>query len=764
MLSGDPRRVGLDIVKAGLNKSMLMHHLGLLSQISQVSIRVTLGVLRLEELLEHTSLGDLDGRLLGSALGNPLNVGLGLLEGDIVVEMTDELHNVASSVLLDLLQRDVVRDLEQTNGLSSSESEELLTGRLLKVASVNVQLSSEGDLSRSVVVLAKGHVELLKVVFGQVLNGHLDGVQHHHETGSGVLKVLSHIVLESRVLDIGLGSGDTESGHKVENGSGGNTSSSNGNQGEETGIVPASNMALSDQLGDLSLGKNGSGDVETAVLSLGRSVDVHSITQPLVRLSRQVELGGTQGVRDVLQRINQAVGEVVGRVDLPLVGSSVVGSVEHSVGHQIPHLGVGVVEILLHSQNSLSGLVGTVPHLSELRQVLLHGSVSPGRRHSLSSSSTLRDTSRSLHLLGGLVADKGTSALNELLSKVVQLLEVVRRVGDLVGLETQPLNGLSNGSEEPLLLSLGVGVVESQVALSVVELGVAKVDGDGLGVSDMEVSVRLRGESGEDLALGGLEMLHHSVHVGLGVLSDLVQVAEEASSEHGGGRHDRLIVLGLGSSSRLGLGSLLLDQVSLVLGSQQSLQLLVDHGLEVGRVGPLESRHLLDSHHDTRQRLVSLLLQSGLVGSNVGGNLSVHVITRHLNAHTSSLVQALSSVCVLGPLPGGIQLHVGFDPAVGNGLGDLVSLGHGGGGAVLGRRGQVVHQSSLFLVLTKSDGVENVVEGGGDLFVFEHLLDLGLGEAQMLQLGAQIGNVGHVVECTLSMKRSEWEVPHRLDW
>ena len=85
---------------------------------------------------------------------------------------------------------------------------------------------------------------------------------------------------------------------------------------------------------------------------------------------------------DILERIANAVGEVVGRVNLPLVaGTEVVVLLDNAVGSKIPKLRValvGIREALLHAQVSLTWLVLSVAHSPEFGQGLVGGPVAVG--------------------------------------------------------------------------------------------------------------------------------------------------------------------------------------------------------------------------------------------------------------------------------------------------------------------------------------------------------------------------------------------------
>jgi hypothetical protein len=58
--------------------------------------------------------------------------------------------------------------------------------------------------------------------------------------------------------------------------------------------------------------------------------------------------------------------EIVGRVNPPGRPGTMVGVFEDSVGSEIPHVGVGIVEdVLFHSEEGLFGFVFSVTHGAE---------------------------------------------------------------------------------------------------------------------------------------------------------------------------------------------------------------------------------------------------------------------------------------------------------------------------------------------------------------------------------------------------------------
>lgn len=112
---------------------------------------------------------------------------------------------------------------------------------------------------------------------------------------------------------------------------------------------------------------------------------------------------------------------------------------------------------------------------------------------------------------------------------------------NLVRLVAKPSNGFENLVKVDLLLGFGVRVVVAEIAVTLVVLGVTKVDGDSLRVTNlaprtsaatfscrseaahMQEAVRLWRETSENLSTGGFEVLLHTLRVDLLVSSGLVQ-------------------------------------------------------------------------------------------------------------------------------------------------------------------------------------------------------------------------------------------------
>ena len=104
------------------------------------------------------------------------------------------------------------------------------------------------------------------------------------------------------------------------------------------------------------------------------------------------------------------------------------------------------------------------------------------------------------HLLGRQLADIGETLLNQLDREVIHLLKVLGRVEEaVVPVEAQPRDILFDRVDVLDVLLGGVGVVHAQVADAAEFLCGREVDADCLGVSDVEIAVRLGRETGVNL-------------------------------------------------------------------------------------------------------------------------------------------------------------------------------------------------------------------------------------------------------------------------
>ena len=101
-----------------------------------------------------------------------------------------------------------------------------------------------------------------------------------------------------------------------------------------------------------------------------------------------------------------------------------------------------------------------------------------------------------------LVVDIGVAGLDQALGPVIQAVEIVRGVIEIGSpVVAEPVHVGLDGIDIFLLFPGRVGVVEAQMALAGELLRDAEIQGNRLGMADVQIAVRLRRESGHDPAV-----------------------------------------------------------------------------------------------------------------------------------------------------------------------------------------------------------------------------------------------------------------------
>jgi hypothetical protein len=171
------------------------------------------------------------------------------------------------------------------------------------------------------------------------------------------------------------------------------------------------------------------------------------------------------------------------------------------------------------------GAVGKLPgpHPGEEVQVLGNGAAAPR-----ALPARLGEGAPVLpHLVGRQVADVGLAVLDEPPGEVVEGLEVVGGEEEaVVPVEAEPADVVLDGLDEFQGFALRVRVVHPEVAGAAVLGGDAEIKAHALGVTDVDVSVRLRGKARGDAAF---------------VRARPVVVVDDVPDEIGGGRGFRLV-------------------------------------------------------------------------------------------------------------------------------------------------------------------------------------------------------------------------------
>lgn len=201
------------------------------------------------------------------------------------------------------------------------------------------------------------------------------------------------------------------------------------------------------------------------------------------------EFQGADRMGDALDGVRLTVGEVVARVDAPLVAGLVVMRMADAVQDRVAQVHVRRTHVDLRPQRT--GAVGELTglHAGEQVEVLLHRTVTVR-----AVAARLGEGAAYSRISSTEVADERLAGLDQLDGPGMQLVEIVGGIADLAGpLEAQPLDVGLDGIDVLLVFLGRVGVIEAQMAIASEFLGQAEVQADRLGVADVQVTVGLRG-------------------------------------------------------------------------------------------------------------------------------------------------------------------------------------------------------------------------------------------------------------------------------
>jgi hypothetical protein len=218
-----------------------------------------------------------------------------------------------------------------------------------------------------------------------------------------------------------------------------------------------------------------------------------------------------------------------------------VGGVLDAVEGRVAQVDVGRRHVDLRAQHGCAVGQAAALHVVPARQVLVHAAaaeraVGAGRAEVATVGA---------HLLWRLLVDIGQAVAHQRLGRACHEVEVAAGVVQVAGaagvpVEAEPVHRLDDGVDVLLLLLLGIGVVEAQVAYAAVVRREAEVQADALGVADVQVAVGLGREAGADAG---------RVRAAGCVVGRVAGAAAEAAAVVGAGREVALDDLRAGSWS-----------------------------------------------------------------------------------------------------------------------------------------------------------------------------------------------------------------------
>ena len=269
------------------------------------------------------------------------------------------------------------------------------------------------------------------------------------------------------------------------------------------------------QFAQVALAHDGVGHVQAGKLALLREFLAEQVPDdPIVQRAVVLKLQAAQAEGDALDGVLDGMGEVVHRVDAPLVALAVMGHMLDAVDGRVAHVHVRAGQVDLGAQGLFAVGKLTGAHAAEQVKVFLGRAVTV-RAGTAGFAGVVAAVL--LHLLAGQVVHVGLALADELLGIFIAALKIIAAVVDAaVGVGTQPVQVLQDALHVLVTLAGGVGIVKAQVEQTAVMLGDGVVDENCLGRTNVQVAVRFRRETGMhhvDLALGqvGIDNIRQKV-------------------------------------------------------------------------------------------------------------------------------------------------------------------------------------------------------------------------------------------------------------
>ena len=185
--------------------------------------------------------------------------------------------------------------------------------------------------------------------------------------------------------------------------------------------------------------------------------------------------------------------KVVHRINVPFASGTVVRMGGNDAVHnRIAEVHIRIRHVYLGTEHHLAFLYLAALHCFEETQVLLDRTVAVRRCHTgLGRRSFLLGD-----LLGCLFIDISLAGFDKTDSQIVELLEIIGGIEYLAPLESQPSYIAFDGLYVFGVLFGRVRIVETQVTYTIVFLRDTEVHTNSLHMTNMQVAVRLRRETG----------------------------------------------------------------------------------------------------------------------------------------------------------------------------------------------------------------------------------------------------------------------------
>ena len=341
--------------------------------------------------------------------------------------------------------------------------------------------------------------QLFGLTFRVVGDGDFQRLEHAHGTRRVGIQVVTDTELEYAHVDHAIRAGYANALAELANRRRRVAAATESAQRGHPRVIPAIHVLLVNQLLELALAGHGVVQVQAGKFVLTRMRRHRQIVQePLVQRAVIFKFQGANRVGNALDGIRLAMGKVVARVHAPLVTGLVVMGVTDTIENRIAQVHVRRRHVDLRTQHL--GAVGKLAggHALELIQVFLNAA--------LAERAVLARLGQAAAVLARLLwcqlANIGLACLDQLDGPGVQLIEVIGGVAHIAApFKAKPLDVGLDRINVFLLFLRGVGVVKTQVTDTAKLPGQTEVKTDRLGVTNVQVTVRLRRKAGNNVTV-----------------------------------------------------------------------------------------------------------------------------------------------------------------------------------------------------------------------------------------------------------------------
>ena len=333
----------------------------------------------------------------------------------------------------------------------------------------------------------------LGLAFGIVGDGKLDGAKNGHCALSVHIEILAEAMLEEAELDGAGNLGNADSLAEIANCGRSVAAAAKTAKGRHTGIIPAGNQIIFNKVTKLTLGHNGVVDAKTRKLDLtGLAGDGNVVHNPIIERTMVFILEGAKGMGYAFKSVLNRVGKVIHGEDAPFCALTVMLDILDAVNNGVAHIEVAACKIDLCAESIFALGELTVAHTGKKIKAFLDRTVSVGRG---CRSSDI--TAVSFELFGAQLANIGKTLVDKLNGVFIILLKIVASVEETVApIKTKPVDVFLNSVNILGVFLCRVGVIHTEVAKAAKFFGSTEIYAKSLAVTDVEIAVGLRGETG----------------------------------------------------------------------------------------------------------------------------------------------------------------------------------------------------------------------------------------------------------------------------